>query len=76
MKSWQAGGFNLKVIKRVMELVHSRKAAAGKLRIYITGELLTHSLRETSVLLSRHDGAACPPLSQLLLLLACVCLLM
>ena len=45
MKSWQAGGFNHKVIKRIMELVHSRNAASGKLRIYITGELQSHSHR-------------------------------
>ena len=41
MKSWLAGGFNLKVINRIMQLVNSRKAGADKLKILVTGE--THS---------------------------------
>lgn len=48
MKSWQAGGFNHKVITRIKELVYSRKATSGKLRIYVTGEHRITATVETS----------------------------
>jgi len=38
MKSWLAGGFNHKVINRIMQLVNSRKPGSDKLKIYVTGE--------------------------------------
>ena len=56
MKSWQAGGFNHKVIKRVMELVHSRKTASGKLKIYITGDLHFHSPCKIFLIVSTRGG--------------------
>ena len=39
LKSWLAGGFNEKVVGRIMELVHATPADpnAKPLRIYITG---------------------------------------
>ena len=39
LKSWLAGGFNEKVVGRIMELVHATPAHpnAKPLRIYITG---------------------------------------
>ena len=40
MKSWLAGGFNQKVVNRVMALVHARKPSPHKLQIYITGDRL------------------------------------
>ena len=40
MRSWLAGGFNEKVINHIMELVNKRRAGAGTLKIYVTGELL------------------------------------
>lgn len=39
LKSWLAGGFNDKVVRRVVEIVKSCKAGQDKLRIYITGKL-------------------------------------
>ena len=41
MKSWLAGGFNSKVISRVMEIANSRKVSPDKLKIYVTGMPLT-----------------------------------
>ncbi len=38
MKSWLAGGFNFKVLNRIMQLVNSCKAGAGKRKILVTGE--------------------------------------
>jgi len=38
MKSWLAGGFNFKVLNRIMQVVNSRKAGAEKLKILVTGE--------------------------------------
>ena len=38
MKSWLAGGFNQKVINRIMELVDN--CQAGPMTIYVTGMLL------------------------------------
>lgn len=37
MKSWLAGGFNTKVVNRIMDLVSSRQVNAKQLKIYITG---------------------------------------
>ena len=38
MKSWLAGGFNHKVINRIMQLVTTRKPGSEKLKILITGD--------------------------------------
>ena len=43
LKCWQAGGFNHKVIKRIMELIQSRKPGSDKLKIYVTGAVQTLS---------------------------------
>ena len=40
MKSWLAGGFNTKVINRIMELVNSQRPGSEKLKILITGAVL------------------------------------
>jgi len=37
MKSWLAGGFNLKVIKRVMQLISARQDASAEVKVYVTG---------------------------------------
>ena len=47
LKCWQAGGFSQKVIKRIVELVQSRKPGSDKLRIYLTGAVQVHSPCET-----------------------------
>ena len=39
MKSWLAGGFNTKVITRVMDLVNMRKPATEPMQIYVAGKL-------------------------------------
>lgn len=60
LKCWQAGGFNHKVIKRIMELVRLRKPGADKLKIYVTGAVQIHRPCETCFCLSS-------PLAMLLL---------
>ncbi len=37
MKSWLAGGFNLKVINRVMQLISARQDASAEVKVYVTG---------------------------------------
>ena len=49
LKCWQAGGFNHKVIKRIMELVQSSKPGSDKLKIYVTGAALIHKPLETCI---------------------------
>ncbi len=38
LKSWLVGGFNEKVVSRIIEIANSRKPSSDKLQIYITGE--------------------------------------
>lgn len=50
LKSWQAGDFNQKVLKRTMDIVQSRKPGSGKLKIYVTGAVQAHApARHTSI---------------------------
>ncbi len=37
LQSWLAGGFNEKVVNRIMEMVNRRQPSPDKLKIYITG---------------------------------------
>lgn len=38
LNSWLAGGFNKKVVSRVMEIAKSCNSGQNKLQIYITGK--------------------------------------
>ena len=46
LQSWLAGGFNEKVVNRVMGLVNSPKPGTRKLEIIVTGELLLNETHE------------------------------
>ena len=59
MKSWLAGGFNEKVITRVMELVQSQKADAKLLTVYITGWLHCLTLSCSAILCVLHCLSLC-----------------
>lgn len=65
LKCWQAGGFNQTVMKRIMELVQSRKPGSDKLKICLTGAVQMHGSCETCyclssslILLLVHDNTA------------------
>ncbi|KAA6428794.1 MAG: hypothetical protein FRX49_01669 [Trebouxia sp. A1-2] len=51
LQSWLAGGFNTKVIKRIMEMVDRRQPGSDKLKIIITG----HSLGGALATLAAYD---------------------
>ena len=38
LKSWLAGGFNKKVVSRVMEIAKSCNSGQDKLQVYVTGK--------------------------------------
>ena len=46
LKSWLAGGFDEKVVNRIMELVNSLKPGTRKLEIIVTGEPRLNEIHE------------------------------
>ena len=46
LQSWLAGGFNEKVLNRIMELVDSLKPGTRKLEIIVTGEPRLNDIHE------------------------------
>ena len=37
LQSWLAGGFNTKVVNRIMQMVNQRQPGPNELKVYITG---------------------------------------